>query len=31
MNENLKRHRPDIKVIGEGKALAFMPDGRAGD
>lgn len=26
MNENLKRHRPDIKAIGEGKALAFMPE-----
>lgn len=26
MNANLKRHRPDIKVIGEGKALAFMPE-----
>ena len=26
MNENLKRHRPDIKVLGEGKAIAFMPE-----
>lgn len=26
MSENLKRHRPDIKVIGEGKAIAFMPE-----
>lgn len=23
---NLKRHRPDIMVVGEGKALAFMPE-----
>lgn len=26
MPNNLKRHRPDIKVLGEGKALAFMPE-----
>lgn len=26
MNENLKRHRPDIKVLGAGKAIAFMPE-----
>lgn len=26
MNENLKRHRPDIKALGEGKAIAFMPE-----
>lgn len=26
MNENLKRHRPDIKVLGEGRAIAFMPE-----
>jgi len=26
MSENLKRHRPDIKVLGEGKAIAFMPE-----
>lgn len=26
MNENLKRHRPDIMALGEGKALAFMPE-----
>ena len=26
MNANLKRHRPDIKVLGEGKAIAFMPE-----
>lgn len=24
--DNLKRHRPDIMVVGEGKALAFMPE-----
>lgn len=26
MSENLKRHRPDIKVLGEGRAIAFMPE-----
>ena len=26
MSENLKRHRPAIKVLGEGKAIAFMPE-----
>lgn len=26
MSENLKRHRPDIMAIGEGKALAIMPE-----
>lgn len=26
MSENLKRHRPDIMALGEGKALAFMPE-----
>ena len=26
MNENLKRHKPDIKVLGAGKAIAFMPE-----
>lgn len=26
MSENLKRHRPDIKVLGKGKAIAFMPE-----
>ena len=26
MNENLKRHRPDIMVLGEGKALAIMQE-----
>ena len=26
MNGNLKRHRPDIMAIGEGKALAIMPE-----
>lgn len=26
MNENLKRHRPDIMALGDGKALAFMPE-----
>lgn len=26
MNENLKRHRPDIKVVGSGAAMAFMPE-----
>lgn len=26
MSENLKRHRPDIMALGDGKALAFMPE-----
>ena len=26
MNENLKRHRPDIMAVGEGKAIAYMPE-----
>lgn len=26
MNENLRRHRPDIMVLGEGKAIACMPE-----
>lgn len=30
MSENLKRHRPDIKVLGEGKAIAFMPEDAMG-
>lgn len=30
MKENLKRHRPDIKVLGEGKAIAFMPEDSIG-
>ena len=26
MADNLKRHRPDIMALGEGKALAVMPE-----
>lgn len=26
MSENLKRCRPDIKVLGKGKAIAYMPE-----
>ena len=26
MGENLKRHRPDIMVVGKGRAMAFMPE-----
>lgn len=30
MNENLKRHRPDIMALGEGKAIACMVESPMG-
>ena len=26
MSENLRRHKPDIKVVGSGAAMALMPE-----